>query len=68
MKSRIVITSVVLFIVSSFCYTKDDASKVKKAIERSTLNQPGTEPFHLKALIAPSQADRGAERTGEVEI
>ena len=68
MKSRIVITSVVLFIVSSFCNTKDDASKVKKAIERSTLNQPGTEPVHLKALIAPSQADRGAERTGEVEI
>jgi hypothetical protein len=46
MKSRIVITAVVLFIVSSICYAKDDASKVKKAIERSTLNQPGTEPWY----------------------
>jgi hypothetical protein len=46
MKSRIVITAVVLFIVSSICYAKDDASKVKKVIERSTLNQPGTEPWY----------------------
>jgi Gram-negative bacterial TonB protein C-terminal len=47
---------------------KDDASKVRKVIERSTLNQPGTKPFHLRATIAPSRADRGAERTGDVEI
>lgn len=48
--------------------TTDDASKVKKVIERSTLNQPETEPFHLKAVIAPSRAGRGADRTGVVEI
>src|SRR5580693_6240842 len=67
-KSGVAITSALLFIVASFCYAKDDASKVKKIIERSTLNQPGTKPFHLKAMIAPSRPDRGADRTGDVEI
>src|ERR1700722_4884668 len=48
----------------------DDSEKlVKKAVERSTLNQAGTKPFHLKAVIAPSrERDRGSNRTGEVEI
>jgi len=47
----------------------DQASQVKKAIERSTLNQPSTRPFHLKATIAPSfERDKDAGRTGEVEI
>ena len=67
-KSKIIVALLVLFIVASFSYAKDDASKVRKIIERSTLNQPGTKPFHLKAVIAPSRADRGADRTGEVEI
>ena len=30
------------------------AKDIKKAVERCTLDQPGTEPFHLKATIAPS--------------
>jgi Gram-negative bacterial TonB protein C-terminal len=48
----------------------DDPEKlVKKAVERCTLNQPGTKPFHLKAVLAPSlERDRGSNRTGEVEI
>jgi hypothetical protein len=48
----------------------DDPEKlVKKAVERSTLNQSGTKPFHLKAVLAPSlERDRGSNRTGEVEI
>ncbi len=66
---RIIIASALLFGLTSLCLAKkDDASKVKKVIERSTLNQPGTKPFHLKAVIAPSRIDRGADRTGEVEI
>jgi hypothetical protein len=43
------------------------AERAKKAVKKSTLNQNGTKPFHLKATIAPSRADRGAERTGAVE-
>ena len=48
----------------------DDPEKLaKKAVERSTLNQQGTKPFHLKAVLAPSlERDRGSNRTGEVEI
>ena len=47
----------------------DDAKKVvKKAVERCTLNQAGTKPFHLKAVLAPSfEKDRGSNRSGEVE-
>lgn len=45
--------------------TKD----IKKAVERSTLDQPGTKPFHLKAVLAPSfERDKESGRTGEIEI
>jgi hypothetical protein len=48
----------------------DDSEKlVRKAVGRSTLNQSGTKPFHLKAVLAPSlERDRSSNRTGEVEI
>ncbi len=46
-----------------------DAKTVKKAVERSTLDQPGTKPFHLKAVLTPSfERDKDSGRTGEVEI
>ncbi len=67
-KLRIILAFSALLSLPPVCLSQDDASKVKKVIERSTLNQRGTEPFHLKAVIAPSLADRGADRTGEVEI
>ena len=45
------------------------AKDIKKAVERSTLDQPGTKPFHLKAAVAPSfERDKESGRTGEVEI
>jgi len=48
---------------------EDYVSKVKKAVEHITLNQPGTPPFHLRAELAPSfERDKGSARTGEVEI
>ena len=48
---------------------EDLSGKVKKAIEKSTLDQPGTMPFHLKASFAPSQErDIATNRVGEVEI
>jgi hypothetical protein len=47
----------------------DDVATVKKAVQKSTLAQPGTKPFHLKATLAPSrERDRDSGRTGEVEI
>jgi hypothetical protein len=45
------------------------AKEVKKAVERSTLDQSGTKPFHLRAVLAPSfERDKESGRTGEVEI
>jgi hypothetical protein len=42
---------------------------VKKAAERSTLNQEGTKPFHLRATLAASfERDQQAGLTGDVEI
>jgi hypothetical protein len=67
-KYKIIIALAALFSLTSLSSAKDDASKVKKIVERSTLSQPGTKPFHLKAVIAPSRADRGSDRTGQVEI
>ncbi len=49
--------------------SEDLAKRVKKAVAESTLNQPGTKPFHLRAELAPSLArDIGSGRTGTVEI
>lgn len=48
---------------------EDLAARVKKAVAKSTLDQPGTKPFHLKAELAPSLArDSGSGRSGTVEI
>jgi hypothetical protein len=50
-------------------HAEDLAKEVKKAVERSTLDQPGTRPFHLRAALAPSfERDKESGRTGEVEI
>jgi hypothetical protein len=70
MISRVVVVSIALLGLSALGYAKkDDATTVKKAVERSTLNQPGTKPFHLKATLALSyERDRGSNRTGEIEI
>lgn len=49
-------------------HAQDYSAIVRKVVERSTLDQQGTKPFHLKAVLTPSHPDRGADRTGEVEI
>jgi hypothetical protein len=49
--------------------TESDVKTVKKAVERSTLDQPGTKPFHLNAALTPSrEKDAGSSRAGDVEI
>jgi len=60
---------IVIVALPSVIHGKDDARIVKKAVERSTLNQPGTKPFHLKALLAPARnPERNANLNGEIEI
>ena len=44
---------------------EDLTGQVKKAVEKSTLDQQGTKPFHLKASYAPSlERDKDSHRTG----
>jgi hypothetical protein len=48
---------------------EDQAGRIKEAVQKSTLDQPGTKPFHLKAVLAPSYArDNDSGRTGEIEV
>jgi hypothetical protein len=53
--------------LSSSAQGNDIDGAVRKAVKQSTLNQPGTKPFHLKATIVPT-GDTASKRTGEVEI
>ncbi len=49
--------------------SEEAVARVREAVKRSTLDQPGTPPFHLKAVLAPSrERDRDSGRTGEIEI
>jgi len=61
-----------IFAISIFslpAVAENMAGKVRKAIERGTLNQAGTKPFHLKATITPSfERDKDTGRNGTVEI
>jgi hypothetical protein len=51
------------------CPAENLAKEIKKAVERSTLDQPGTKAFHIKASLAPSfERDKESGRTGEVEM
>jgi len=66
---RVIVLLVVVLGLSALGLADDSEKIVKRAVERSTLNQAGTKPFHLKAVLAPSlDRDRGSNRTGEVEI
>jgi Gram-negative bacterial TonB protein C-terminal len=62
------IALVAVFVLSARSYADEPGDIVKRAVERCTLNQARTKPFHLKAVLAPSlDRDRGSNRTGEVE-
>ena len=66
---RLVALLLVTLSLSLSSYADDGEKMVRKAVEHSTLNQPGTKPFHLKAELAPSrESDRATNRTGTVEI
>src|SRR4051794_33917782 len=54
---------------STVGHAENLAREIKKAVERSTLDQPGTKAFHLKASLTPSfERDKESGRTGEIEI
>lgn len=47
---------------------KEATDIIRKAAQRSTLNQPGTKPFHLHATLVPSRPDNSSRQSGEIEI
>jgi hypothetical protein len=49
MRKIISIGIVAISMSSSHGFAENMAGKIRKAIERSTLNQSGTKPFHLKS-------------------
>jgi len=50
-------------------HAEDLTKEVKKALERGTLDQSGTKPFHLRAILEPTfERDKESGRTGDVEI
>lgn len=61
----------VVAILDIYCLparSKDLTEQVRKAIQLSTLDQPGT-MFHLKATIVPTdERDKYSGRSGEIEI
>jgi hypothetical protein len=61
--------SLAAFLLPTAVHAENPVSEVKKAVEHITLDQAGTKPFHLKAVLAPSfERDKDSGRTGEVEI
>jgi hypothetical protein len=66
---RLCLPALLLLALPLAAHSEDNASRVRKAIERSTLDQPGTKPFHLKATLAPSRpSDDSSDRIGTIEI
>ncbi len=67
MVKRLGIVLLPLLTFFPFLSIADDVSYVRESVKRSTLNQPGTRPFHLVASFASSRGTNPS-RTGEVEI
>jgi hypothetical protein len=71
MRNRFVFLVVLLVFFAGYrsSNAEDMLKLVNKAAKKSTLDQPGTHPFHLRATVAPSrQRDNSSNRTGEIEI
>lgn len=60
---------IAIMVWPAFSHAENLEKVIKKAVERSTLDQPGTKPFHLRATLAPSFVrNKDSGRTGEIEI
>lgn len=68
-KTRLVVLFVCLVAFAGSARGGENLDTIKKSILHSTLNQAGTNPFHLKASFAPTlERDQGTNRTGDIEI
>ena len=58
-----------MLVCSAPCHSENIENAIKSAVKKSTLDQNGTKPFHLKATLAPSfERDKDCGRTGEIEL
>jgi len=57
-----------LLMPSTVLLAEDFSGTVRKIVEKSTLDQEGTKPFHLKAAFAPERnPEKEPEKQGEIE-
>ena len=69
MRNRWVLVGLLLGLLAGSGMAQDGVSLAKEAAKKSTLDQAGTHPFHLRAVLAPTAArDAGSGRSGEIEI
>jgi hypothetical protein len=69
MRSKLLLLSFVATFCVRSAFSESDFGRLTAAVERSTLAQPSTGPFHLKATLAPSyERDKDSGRSGTVEI
>ncbi len=69
MGNRWVVAGVLMGLMPGLGVAQDGLSLVKDAAKKSTLDQAGTHPFHLRAVLAPMAAtDAASARSGEIEI
>ncbi|NUQ29481.1 MAG: hypothetical protein HOQ35_13340 [Acidobacteriaceae bacterium] len=64
---RALAATLLLLALPAVTFAEDDVSRVRKAIEKSTLDQPGTHPFHLSARIVPRRGS-DEESAGTIEV
>jgi hypothetical protein len=68
LKHRLLFACVLVLAFPIAGHAEDTTKAVRDSVVRATLNQNGTKPFHLKAVIGPSQdRDKDKDLTGEVE-
>lgn len=70
MRSLLALVAAMFCLSGSHNLLAEDGLKLAvKAAKKSTLDQPGTHPFHLRASVAPSsERDKGSNRIGEIEL
>jgi hypothetical protein len=67
--TRLILAALCFALMSGSLQAENLTEQVKKAVEKCTLDQPGTKPFHLRATFAPShERDAGTNRVGEIEF
>ena len=63
-----VLTAACLLVPFMALFGEDLSVTVRKVVEKSTLDQEGTKPFHLKASFAPGKnSEKEPDKQGEIE-